>query len=151
MPCGRVIGCIQTLMESVTWKKSFGIITKENWYNNPNKADTCLSISNDFIMNYLWVYTLKESGVRERGRGQQTQHVHARTGILIHCLHIFRENRHKLTHGKSGMEAYQGGVVTGSVGIVIILLCVTNIIQHTCKQPSWLESLKFVRSHTFYF
>ena len=29
--------------------KSFGIITKENWYNNPNKAATCLSISNDFI------------------------------------------------------------------------------------------------------
>jgi len=30
-------------------KKSFGIIAKENWYNNPNKANTCLSISNDFI------------------------------------------------------------------------------------------------------
>jgi len=29
--------------------KSFGIITKDNWYNNPNKAATCLRISNDFV------------------------------------------------------------------------------------------------------
>ena len=31
------------------------------------------------------------------------------------------------THSKSGMEAYQGGIHTVSVGIVMILLCVTNI------------------------
>jgi len=40
---------------------------------------------------------------------------------LIHHLHIFRANRHKAIHSKSGMAAYQGGVVTGGVGIVIIL------------------------------
>jgi len=31
------------------------------------------------------------------------------------------------TLSMSGMEVYQGGVYTDSVGIVIILLCVTNI------------------------
>ena len=47
--------------------------------------------------------------------------------LLIHRLDIFRVNRHKGIHGKSCMTAYQGGVVTGGVGIVIILLCFTNI------------------------
>jgi len=34
----------------------------------------------------------------------------------------------QVLHNKSGMVAYQGGgIVTGGVSIVIILLCVTNI------------------------
>ena len=38
--------------------------------------------------------------------------------------------RHKGIHSKSGMAAYQGGVVTGGVSIVIIVLCVTNITSN---------------------
>ena len=57
-------------------------------------------------------------------------HVPGSGELLIHRLHIFRANRHKGTHSKSGMTAYQGGVVTGGVGIVIILLCVTSIMSN---------------------
>jgi len=48
--------------------------------------------------------------------------------LLIHLFHIFWANRHcdKGIHRKSGMAAYQGGVVTGGICIVIILSCVTN-------------------------
>jgi len=42
-------------------------------------------------------------------------------------------------HSKSGMVAYQGGVVTGGVGIVIILLCVTSITYIKTMQPRLLE------------
>ena len=49
---------------------------------------------------------------------------------MIRCLHVFRANRHKGIHSKSGMTAFQGGVVTGGVGIVIILSCVTNITSN---------------------
>ena len=34
------------------------------------------------------------------------------------------------THSKSGMEAYQGGAVTISVGVGVILLCVTNMASN---------------------
>jgi len=34
------------------------------------------------------------------------------------------------THSKSNMVAYQGGIHTVSAGIIIILLCVTNIMSN---------------------
>jgi len=40
------------------------------------------------------------------------------------------------THSKSGMVAYQGGICTVGVGIVIVLLCVTNITSFISKQYS---------------
>jgi len=43
---------------------------------------------------------------------------------------LIRANRHNGIHSKSGMAAYQGGVVTGDVGIVIIVLYVTNITSN---------------------
>jgi len=46
---------------------------------------------------------------------------------MIHRQHIFCTIGTASTHSKSGMVAYQGGVHTVGVGIVIILLCVTNI------------------------
>jgi len=46
---------------------------------------------------------------------------------LIHRHHIFSKTGTASIHSKSGMVAYQGGVHTVSVGIVIILLGVTNI------------------------
>jgi len=50
--------------------------------------------------------------------------------LLTHWRHVFRANRHKCIHSKSGMAANQGNVVTGGLCIVIILLCVTSITLH---------------------
>ena len=36
----------------------------------------------------------------------------------------------RCTQNNLGMTAFQGGVVTGGVGIVIILSCVTNITSN---------------------
>jgi len=48
-------------------------------------------------------------------------HVPGSGELFIHCLHIFRANRHKGIHSKLGIIAYQGGVHSFGVGIVIIL------------------------------
>jgi len=51
--------------------------------------------------------------------------------LLIHHHHIFRENTHAAgTHSKSEMVAYQGGIDSVGVGIVIIPLCDTNITSN---------------------
>jgi len=46
-------------------------------------------------------------------------HVPDSGGLLIHHHHIFSETDTACTHTKSGMVAYQGGVLTVGVGIVI--------------------------------
>ena len=47
--------------------------------------------------------------------------------LLIHHHHIFGKTGTACTLSKLGMVAYQSGVCTVCVGMVIILLCVTNI------------------------
>ena len=50
--------------------------------------------------------------------------------LLVYHHHIFRKTGTASTHSKSGMAAYQGGVHSVGVGIVVILLCVTNITSN---------------------
>ena len=72
--------------------------------------------------------TLITSEETTSGYGYNTwTHVPDSGELLIHHHHIFRETGTACTHSKSGMVAYQGGVLTVCAGIVIILLCVTNI------------------------
>ena len=47
--------------------------------------------------------------------------------LLRHHHHIFSRTGTASTHSKSGMAAYQGGVHSVGVGIVIIVLGITNI------------------------
>jgi len=64
--------------------------------------------------------------------GEKTQHVPARTrvGVTVDTSSsYFQQNRYNLCTRKSVMVAYQGGVHIGGAGIVIVLLCVTNVMD----------------------
>jgi len=50
--------------------------------------------------------------------------------LLRHHHYVLSKTGTASTHSKSGMAAYQGGVRSVGVGIVIILLCVTNITSN---------------------
>jgi len=50
--------------------------------------------------------------------------------LLTHNHHIFSKADTACTPNKSSMVAYQGGVHTVGVGIVIILLCVAHITSN---------------------
>jgi len=50
--------------------------------------------------------------------------------LLIGHHHFFSKIGTASTHSKSGMVVYLGGVHSGGVGIVIILLCVTSITSN---------------------
>ena len=60
----------------------------------------------------------------------KTCHVPDSGELLIRHDHMFSKTGTGSTHSKSGIAAYQGGVVTIGIGIVIILLCVTNITSN---------------------
>jgi len=51
-------------------------------------------------------------------------------GIVTHHHHIFSKTGTVFSHSKSGMVPYQGDVHTVGIGIIIILLCVTNIMTN---------------------
>ena len=59
----------------------------------------------------------------------------------MHYHHICRGKGTVCTRSKSGMTVYQDGIHTVGVGIVIILLCVTNITSniHLNNQSRPLE------------
>jgi len=50
--------------------------------------------------------------------------------LLVHHHHIFSKTGTACTHRKLGMVAYQDGIHTVGVDIVIILTCVTNIMSN---------------------
>ena len=56
-------------------------------------------------------------------------HVLESEELWIHDHHIFSKTGTAFTQNKSGMVAYQSGVYPVSVGIGIILLCVTNTMS----------------------
>ena len=61
---------------------------------------------------------------------------------MIHRHHVFSNLKTGTasTHSKSGIVVYQGGVYTVSEGIIIILLCVTNITASIYKQCKVTDS-----------
>jgi len=72
-------------------------------------------------------------------------HIPDSGGLLKHHHHILSKPDSECTHSESGMVAYQGGVRTVSVGIVIILVCVTNVTSNinlnNAPQEHKLDSL----------
>jgi len=68
-------------------------------------------------------------------------HVPGSGELLIHHHHMLSKTGTACTHNKSGMVAYQDGVHPGSVGIVIISLCVTNITSNIHLLLVWVNNV----------
>ena len=74
-----------------------------------------------------------------------THHIPDSGELSIRHYHMFNKTGSASTHSKSGMEAYQGGLVIISVDIVIILLCsqvsCQTYIQTMQPRPfkEWIE------------
>ena len=69
----------------------------------------------------------KTTWMRSGYRYNTWAHVLDSGELLIHHHNIFRKTGTASTHSKLNMVAYQGGVHTVCEGIVILLLCFTNI------------------------
>jgi len=61
----------------------------------------------------------------------------------------FRQNRHSMCTQEPGMEAYQGGVHTVCVGIVIILVCGTNITASIHLDNATISLNSYVSKHKY--
>jgi len=73
----------------------------------------------------------KKTGLCQHRKPHQTIQTHVPdSGELLILHHHFFSRGTASTHSKSVMVAYQGGVHTVGVGIVIILLCVKYITSN---------------------